>query len=773
MTSSPDLALLRSQPHYEELFLSVYQPTTIFSAQVNGAITQGARVIPYNNSSGSYSSVFHNSVLLVGSTPGASDVGKVRIRSVDGSNFTVAENYDIPWKTGLYLTALNYIDLNPIYPRIISGTSSNGDPVIFYKDYDIAYTNQNSVLGAFPCAGSHQAAFLNVSGTAQIYYTASGTNHVGGDSMTYAWVFEGGTPSTYSGITPGNVSYSTPGHYKTKLTVSGSRGSSDVTYRFVSIYSRSANGDAIPPIQRWSTSEIQGSRSEGGYSVSIKVWDQISNVYDGALVIIFADQTSYGNTKTVVGSPLKFVGYIEKGTIVYDYQTSSVEFTAVSVAELLKDIEGFSVSCNDATSPAVWYEIQNMTVSKALYHYLRWHTTVLDCTDFQYLGDARAHQYFDTNRDSIYDALNTFLKNGIIGEVGSNRIGQIFAEISAGAVHQSASNIPVNMSITKQDWMGEPSIEENITPQYSSMELGGVVFNGIVNGTGTSTAILCIAPGMAPGVRGKINSLEGFIATSQSQINQVAGDLWAYQNARYAVTLKMAGNYNNIDIFPLSQCQLNISGSDTNRGISFLNAPFHPVQMDWHYDSENGSIYPQIKFAQLTNGIQGQTEAIVGTPDATAQTVTIPAAPTVPEITIPNPVVPSYPNMPGIPSIPPIPPFQVPSIWGGKTYTWVISNPAVGLIPGTRLPSTNTVLRVDGAAFGTSVTFNIITGPVLYGSGSNLLSSDLTVDSATESSMAFANNILIQNYWFWLNITGVSAGSGSSNQFVATLATTI
>ena len=758
MTSSQDLALLRTRLHYEELFLSIYQPTTLFSAQVNGSISQGERIIPYSGGSGSYSDVFANSVLLVGTTPGASDVGRVRIRSVDVSNFTVAENYDIPWKTGLYLTAINYVDLNPIYPRIISGTSSNGDPVIFYKDYDIEYTNQNSVLGAFPCAGSHRAAFISGS-SATIYWDASGTNHVNGDSLTYAWEFEGGSPSTSSAKTPGNVSYSTPGHYKTKLTVSGSGGSVDVTHRFVSIYPRAANGDAIPPIQKWSASSINGSRAEGGYSVNFKVWDYIGGIYDGALVILFADQTSYGNTKAVVGSPIKFVGYIEKDTISYDYATSAVEFTVVSVACYLKNIEAFSVSCNDSESPVVWYEIQNMTVPKAIYHYLKWHTTVLDCTDFQYLGDARAHQYFDTNRDSIYDAINTFLKNGVVGEIGSNRQGQIFAEISAGAVHQAATNIPVCMSIEKQDWMGEPNVEETITNPYSSLELGGVVFDGIINGTGTSTAILCIAPGMAPGVRGKALSLEGFIAISQSQINEVAGDLWAYMNARWDVTLKMAGNYNNIDIFPLSQFQLNIGASDTNRGITFTNAPFHPLQIDWSYDSEKGFIYPSVKFAQLTNGIQGQTEAIEGTPDATAQTVVIPASPTVPEITIPNPV---------IPTIPDIPPFQVPAIWGGKTYTWVLSNPQPGRVYGPRLFSTQTPLRLDSGATGTSVTFNVGWGS-WYGTPTYLLASPMTAYINSESTQAFQNNTIPANSWLWIDIS--SSPSGTSTQFVATLAT--
>jgi hypothetical protein len=726
MTTNTELQLLHSKPHYEELFLSIYQPTTLFSAITSSGTSQGAMVIPYHSPSGTYGNVFHNSVALVGTTPGASDVGRIRIRSVDANQFIFAQNYDIPWQFGLYITAINYVDLNPIYPSV-SGTSITD--LKFWKDYDVVYTNQNSILGSFPIAGSHQAAFISGS-SASIYWSASGTYHVNGDTLTYAWAFEGGSPGTYSGITPGYVNYSTPGHYKTTLTVTSSGGSVDITYRFVSIYPKAANGDAIPPFQKWSFASLQGSRSEGGYSVALKVYDQIDKIYDGALVVIFADQTTYGNTKATIGNPIKFVGYIEKGTIVYDYETSSVEFTAISAAEMLKNIEAFSISLNSVTSPAYWYEIQNMTISKILYHYLRWHTTVLDCTDFRYTGDDRNKHYWDSNRDSIYNAISSFIQSGVLGEVGCDRLGRIWAEISPGAVHQAASNLPVAMSINKQDWMGEPSIEENITRQYSSLELGGVIFDGV----NIDTAILGIAPGFAPGVRGKINSLEGFIATSQGQLNDAAGDYWAYLTARYGVTLKMAGNYNNLDIFPASQCLLNISGSDTNRGITFLDSPFHPTQMDWTYDTQNGFIYPQVKFAQIPNGMQGFTEAI-----AAAQTVLIPAV--IPVITIP-----------------PLPAFPWPSFsFGFKTYTWVLASPVAGGIPGPYIPVPLSAVGVYAYCIdGTSITFNIEDRSIIGTPGTDIMVADLVAPTTGASQIAFSNPKLATGHWLWLDISGIS-----------------
>jgi PKD repeat protein len=764
MTTSSEIQLLRSHPQYEQLFLSIYQPTVLFSAVASGSPKQGDRVISYSSGVGTIGNVFANSVLLVGSTAGASDIGRVRIRSADGSAFTVAENWDIPWASGLFLTAINYIDLNPIYPRILNPTGT--DTCLFYKDYDIVYTDQNSVLGSIPCAGSHQAVFMGVSGSnAQVYYDATGSVHVKGAILSYEWEFEGGAPATYSGITPGNVEYAVPGHYHTKLTVTGD-GATDTTYRFVSVYAR--NGEvAVPPIQRWSMSQIQGSRSEGGYNVNFKVYDSISSIYDGALVILFADQTTYGSTKQVIGSSPKFVGYIERGTIVYDYQNSCVEFTATSVVGMLKKIEAFSVSCESSTAPDNWYEILDMNVLKAMYHYLKWHTTVLDCTDFRYTGDARVVQFFDSNRQSIYDALNDFVSKGLLGEIVSDRQGRIWVEISAGATQNAPTVLTTDMTLNKQDWMGEPAIEERITKEVSAFELGGVVFDGV----SSSIAMLSIAPGFAPATRGKIIRNDGFIGISQQQINEVSGDYYAYLTARYAISLKMAGNYNNIDIAPIKMYLMNLSPSDNVRGLNWVNRTFHPTQIDWAYNSEHGSIYPNVKFNQVTNGLAGGTEAVASTPTGTnvSGSYGIPIdIPPIPPIDIPQ-----------IPSIiiPPIPPFTIPPFPGlpaSPTYTWGFPFlPTVGFYPGPRVAVPKVIKSIYAYTVGgTSVAFNVELRSDPSVAGLNVTAFDIISTPAYPAGTTtpyMINSTILPGMWFWLHISDVI---GAVTQFVVTVETT-
>ena len=185
--SASQLNLLRTRPQRTTLYMSIFQPRVVFKAQINGALTSGARSIPFDNiTQGSIADVEVGMTLWVGSTAGAKDVGKIRIKSKAAGQFEVSENSNIAWANDLFITVIRYWELWSIYPRIIHNPADEED-VIFYKDYDIPYTNQNSILGTFPNAGSHQALFAGE----QVYYSATGSFNPRGDTLSYEWSFEG------------------------------------------------------------------------------------------------------------------------------------------------------------------------------------------------------------------------------------------------------------------------------------------------------------------------------------------------------------------------------------------------------------------------------------------------------------------------------------------------------------------------------------------------------------------------------------------------------
>ena len=156
------LAILRQRPQQTKLNLSIFQPQIIFQAQINDSgIARGARVINYDTVSlGSYTSIQPEATMWIGTTPGAMDIGKIRVRFADAITITVSENSNIDWQDNLFLTVFYYFELWPVFPRIELNPVDEGDS-LFYKDYDIPYSNQNSILGTYVNMGPHRVATLD------------------------------------------------------------------------------------------------------------------------------------------------------------------------------------------------------------------------------------------------------------------------------------------------------------------------------------------------------------------------------------------------------------------------------------------------------------------------------------------------------------------------------------------------------------------------------------------------------------------------------------
>lgn len=608
--SDSNLELLRTRPQQTKLYLSIFQPTAIFQARVNNpSASSGDRVIPFDTVSLGNSTLVQNGMTMwVGNTLGGQEVGKVRVKSITPSAITVSENDNIDWQDNQYLTVYKYWELWPIFPRIIINPS-NPEDVIFYKDYDEVYTDQNSILGTFVNAGPHRAAWLDpASGQTQLFWSSTGSYNLVGTSLAYNWQFEGGTPSTSTAADPGLVTYNTPGHYVTRLSISGSNGCVDTTYRYTSIYNQ-----ANPPIQKWKLNSFQGSRDEGGHTASFTVHQTIP-LQEHAVVVLFGENW-YGNTKQSLGgnypngSDIFFAGYIDKDSIEYDYEHSEVSFDAVSITNIMSKTSGFSVSVKSVANPAKWYELLDMDSRRALYHYLKWHTTAMNIADFQFVGDDYKIQFFDSDRESMYDAINNYMNNTLIGQTVSDRQGKVWLETQAMAYsNPTGSFSPPVMDITNRDWMNKPTITERLTNDVSYMEYGGVAYSGVV--TGTFNVFIGSAPGNAPGFYGGIDNHQGMALLGQNQINQLVGNVFANKNSPFpAISVEMGINATNLDIAPQEGVGLHLTREDTVRNLA-INTLNIPDSISWKYDPDNFNMLPQIDFKQIVNGKAGETVII-------------------------------------------------------------------------------------------------------------------------------------------------------------------
>lgn len=631
--SSQELSLLRSRPQRTKLSLSIFQPTTIFQARVNDAsIARNEYQITYDSVTfGDYTAVEAGMTLLIGSTSGARDLGKVRVRSITSSVITVAENSDIQWANNAYLTIQRYWELWPVYPRIISDPADPED-TIWYKDFDILYTNQNRYLGAFPCAGPHRAAYLD-GGSATIYYTATGTHNVLDDSVSYHWFFEGATVTGSSALTPGNRSYDTAGHYVTRLTTSGSN-YVDTTYRYVSIYDKPGEGTNVPPLH-WEITSIEGNRSGGGYTMDVRIWETI-DLHEGDVVVLFGESW-FGSSKQTIGgnatgnSDIFFVGHILKDTIKYDYKVGEVTFTVGSVTEFAKDMEGFSVSIESVINPKDWYQLYDMNIERAIYHYVKWHTTLMSIADIQVPIADRPVQYFDSDRESIYDAMNSWVQGTLLGRTVTDMQGKVWPEMGAQAFPRR-SGLPYRtpaMTIQKGDWIGTPRIEELPVNQMSFFEAGGIQFNGVA--TGTFKPLMSQAPGDAPGYRGSMERIQGLALAGQVELNHLTGNYRANLNHPYQrIDYDMVQSMRNLDIAPQTTVGVIINAEDTPRNV-YISGSYLIDNLTWKYDSKKQLFYPSnVSVIPFVTGTGGQTLPIPELPPSSNEPRNVPK-PSVPQ----------------------------------------------------------------------------------------------------------------------------------------------
>lgn len=639
---------LRKRPHATKLWLSVYQPTTILACQVNdGAISKGEREITFDNTSeGSYLLVQSGMTLFVGSSAGAFDKGTVRVRSSTSTVLTVAENSHINWANDDYLTVVNFYEINAIYPRIIQDPADD-ENTLWYKDYDIEYTDQNTVLGSFINMGSHYAGFVED----DIFYSASGTHNLREDTLSYHWFFEGGSPTGSSSHTPGNVSYSTPGHYTTRLIVSGtSTGAVDTSYRHVSIYDRPGEGSNTP-IEKWQFSDLSGSRDQGGYTARITLRENVDDTIlkDGSLIVIFSDDY-YGDLATPTslgGNALGrqktfFVGYVIQGSIEYNYRDSMVEFEVGSPTEIMKLAEGFAISIRDSADPSTatsdpnipssWVTVLGMDTRRALYHYLKWHSTVLLTTDVEFVGTDRPLQYFDSDRTSLYNAVDTAMRSILVGKVVNDRQGKLWLERD---IYIEPDQFNTTLELDNRDWMGSIDIDER-HGRLSFIEMGGIAYSGAV--TGTYSALLSQAPGVAPAYRGSLERQQGLALIDQDELNGIVGAVYAQRNAQYPnVSIDFSGNYRNFDVAPQEKIPLTVDSSDTVRGLTFSSKNFFPDRMEWAYNPEIETLLPRISLVELTTGFDGDTIVIPEVSDVVGGGFNVPS------ITIPPIIPPTLP----------------------------------------------------------------------------------------------------------------------------------
>jgi PKD repeat protein len=93
-----------------------------------------------------------------------------------------------------------------------------------------------AVIRIHPPSSAPVADFTGSTTTPAVGGTVNYTDLSTGSPTSWTWAFEGGSPASYTGQTPGAVTYSTAGHYQVSLTVSNGSGTDTKTVaRYINV----------------------------------------------------------------------------------------------------------------------------------------------------------------------------------------------------------------------------------------------------------------------------------------------------------------------------------------------------------------------------------------------------------------------------------------------------------------------------------------------------------------------------------------------------------
>jgi hypothetical protein len=568
----------------DELELYVWDPPTVFEAYVSGTYDRGALTVSYQNVvTGTYADVLPGMTMYVDNANVMGTPTKVRVREISIGTVTLAEN-EIIWSDNQKITVVKFFEAWGVNPKIVT----EGGVTTFYKDGVIKYTDQNRYMDPVVVMGPNHAARPG----SMVWFTSEDSYDPQGALITgTAWTFEGGVPSTYDGITPGFVRYDTPGYFIASCTCNNSNGKYLTGYRHILI------GE---PIHDWGLSgPVEGSRDQGGYQAKLWVREYLPQLKEGALVIIRSQQhyTSGNRGQTF------FVGFIVEKSIRYNWRDHVVEFSVVSMNQVMDKLDVFGASTEYSVNPQTWCQVYMQTVDKAIIAYLRWHTTLLSIVDFYQVGDTKYVQYCDLARGGAFNPLREFYKLTIQADLLCNAQGTLYAEYIQNLIPRTQRSTLVWDVLQPHMWRNDPQIIQRMMPEVSYYEAGGMAFSG---STGTWSAHLSGYPGYSPGRFGQPHDWEGIVIgfdpDPQTYLNTLVGNMYADEvNEWPEVIVPMAGCYRDWDLAPFKwmEYSLNLDFVNWSSKRMFIDRIAHT------YDPQHKVILSDITFGTETWGIPG------------------------------------------------------------------------------------------------------------------------------------------------------------------------
>lgn len=616
--TNPALAALTNHPHRSRLFCSIWRPRTLLAATLNvGAPTRGLEAIPYSGGTETgYADIQPGHILWVGTQDGKNDIGRLLIKDKSGNQaagtITVAAN-SLVWRPTYKITVKEKRELVTRPAKTVDG--------VLYKDSNLAYNGQNSLDWPVCIIGPHRVGFLDNAGSITFNFDASLSYP---EITEFQWVTSGGTLTNPTGattsliITESDLNSTNKGQFYIGCTVTNESGT-HTGYRSVFVHIDDV-GSEYYPYRRWSLNSFpQANYEQGSWLTRLYVHGTADyDTFEDVAQIILWHAPKYGSSgHAPIGVPGAenqfFSGYTLRGTVVTDWEKSTVIFEAGSITEVMKRVRAMPFSLVAEPVAQTWYQYTHpMNINKATKHAVKWGSNLLDlCDVFLPVNNTTPFKTHDFQEGSLYQQTQGLLDR-ISGRIAANIAGQVWMQTKGQYLPDAQrAALPVAATLNKSYQR-----EEVVLVDRGAKSTGAVRVSGATAEVGTGEQLgkiievpyCSIAPGEIPfPAGGDMTSLDNMIVSSQAEADRLSGLVLAVENRPIIeVRYKFAGNWvGAIDIAPEEIWRLSLAAADNRRGIQWTNQRLYVRSIDTDINIEAGSILLDVVFEPEVAGDTG------------------------------------------------------------------------------------------------------------------------------------------------------------------------
>ena len=620
--SGGDLTTWRTSPYNIQTDVFVHAPATVFAALVNqSSFTYPLTSITFDTvTTGAYTDIEEGQLLLIGTTAGADDLGRTRVRkTLAGTIATSSVLYlqrssngtrdgEVNPSDNVYLTVLDLRKPWSVAPYI----DTDG---VSYMDTDKTFSHNRSCP---PVANGDPDVLIVVrDGSTSVNVSFGNVPHLvtnpdATTSVAHAWVFHSTcTPATSSSAT---VTVAVPVNtvFYARHTVTDSAGTAATHYSLVAVVDAS-HADLKPCRIASHVARADGQQITLEFVSALPY-----TTYPDGTEVLIAKTERFGNsTANLAGladrKQMVFAGWVheeenEGQATEYGFRGRTT-LTCLDAAQWLAVLPGFPTIVERESSPTRWEHMKTATLDRYVHRILHAYSNILSRACFTWSGTGTTYAFPTLGSDgmSLYEQADQRTQ-AIAYKLTCDKHGRLAMKADPLLIASGSRTSTVIVAIEERDWR---LYRYRFTrPPRTHWNWGEAIgAQGIdAEDIGEVTTYFCVAPGEAPG-QGLGNQTSGQqLVGNQSELNVREGHRYAARmNSQYGyIEVTLRGGDAGIDPALMEWIQFEVTAATSgprNRTFSASTDRFLPVEVNYDYEPDGGI---RVCRVSIEKEIQGQ-----------------------------------------------------------------------------------------------------------------------------------------------------------------------